>query len=249
MLALKPVNFKPTFQKVVERVTKQLQMYIENPDEGNIHDIRTSIRRLEASFEVLPKKIRAKHQIKKFVKSYKEFFKLNNKIRDCDIIYQKLQSMHSEEIGKILIKLKNDRGNEVKKLSKKALMLRKMQSPEIAKKNLQYEKIRKHFEKQTKSLINDIQQNIPNVRSNPKDIEQLHQLRKNCKKLRYLLELSINGKNDDVMSQLKKMQDILGAIHDHDITIDFLKKQRQSDEIKKICKELIAERMKKFQEI
>jgi CHAD domain-containing protein len=249
MLALKSNNFSSTFRKVVDKGAKQLQKYIENPNEGNVHDTRTSIRRLEASFEVLPKKIRTKSQIKKFIKSYKQFFKLNNKTRDHDIIYQKLQPKSSEEINKILTKLSDQRKNEVKKLVKKALTLKKIQAPKITKKYLRYEKIKKRFEKLTTSLINCIQQNIPNVRSNPKNIEKLHQLRMDCKKLRYLLELSINGKNDDTVMQLKKMQDILGTIHDYDITVDFLKKQRQSNEIKEICQELIAERMKKFQEI
>jgi len=76
----------------------------------------------------------------------------------------------------------------------------------------------------------------------------LHQVRKDSKKLRYLYELLLNEKDkgkDSVkksdenkinnyynnqniwnqMEQLKKIQDMLGNIHDYDITIAYLKRQ------------------------
>ena len=76
----------------------------------------------------------------------------------------------------------------------------------------------------------------------------MHQVRKDSKKLRYLYELLLNEKDkgkDSVkksdenkinnyynnqniwnqMEQLKKIQDMLGNIHDYDITIAYLKRQ------------------------
>jgi CHAD domain-containing protein len=50
---------------------------------------------------------------------------------------------------------------------------------------------------------------------------ELHELRKECKKLRYLIELSAkflpSGKNSGVMKTLKSLQDVLGAHQDCDV--------------------------------
>ena len=60
-------------------------------------------------------------------------------------------------------------------------------------------------------------------------IKKLHELRKDCKKLRYLLEL-ISDQDKDIektVKQLDDIQDILGEIHDCDATIMFLRQQKK----------------------
>jgi CHAD domain-containing protein len=55
-------------------------------------------------------------------------------------------------------------------------------------------------------------------------LEELHDLRITCKELRYLLEL-IPTENKMILNtrkSLQKLQDILGAIHDYDFTIEYL---------------------------
>jgi len=52
-------------------------------------------------------------------------------------------------------------------------------------------------------------------------VAELHSLRKDVKKLRYLLELT--EKTPARLSSLAKWQESLGAIHDLDVAIDYLK--------------------------
>jgi CHAD domain-containing protein len=76
-----------------------------------------------------------------------------------------------------------------------------------------------------------IELDLPIVLTNGNKIEELHELRKTCKKLRYLLELAsyqngINNKEiNAVITELEDVQDILGSIHDSDTTIAYLKSQ------------------------
>jgi len=83
-------------------------------------------------------------------------------------------------------------------------------------------------------------------------IEELHDLRKFCKKLRYMLEL-LPEDNKSAMGQmrktLQKIQDILGAIHDYDFTIQYLKSvENLSKEIQEIIDTEMDERRIKYEE-
>lgn len=54
---------------------KKLEKYVDNTNEKNIHDIRTSTRRLHASYSLLTKKIHGKPEINNYVRLSKDLFK------------------------------------------------------------------------------------------------------------------------------------------------------------------------------
>jgi CHAD domain-containing protein len=91
----------------------------------------------------------------------------------------------------------------------------------------------------------------PIVLTNANKIEELHELRKTCKKLRYLLELAshqngINNKEiNAVITELEDVQDILGSIHDSDTTIAYLKSRPNKPHI---LHDEISERNKKYED-
>ena len=70
-------------------------------------------------------------------------------------------------------------------------------------------------------LISMIESTFPVVLTSPSKLEELHDLRISCKKLKYLLELQADEKKSVLKTRktLQKLQDILGAIHDYDFTI------------------------------
>ena len=89
---LNSINLDTFFDNYVHNIHKvdnRLDEYIKDPTEKNIHDIRTSIRRLEASYIASPKLIR-KRKIIEYVFKSKNLFKINSQIRDFDIILEKL---------------------------------------------------------------------------------------------------------------------------------------------------------------
>ena len=81
-----PKEFVNICERNISRVNNKLDDYLIRQDEKNIHDIRTSVRRLDACYQTLPKKLRGRKQMKKFVKKSKDLFKINSQIRDFDII-------------------------------------------------------------------------------------------------------------------------------------------------------------------
>ena len=116
-----------------------------------------------------------------------------------------------------------------------AVELRKLAVPNlnINKINKSEKKLKKRFNRVVGKLANNIEKNYPVVLSSSKRLTELHEMRKDCKKLRYLLELlpigtNSKGEGKDKVSQLieelEKVQDMLGAIHDHDATIAYIKK-------------------------
>ena len=62
---LYPIDSKEYLNKSernIQRVNNKLDDYLKAPNEEHIHDIRTSIRRLRASYQSLPKSIRNKQK-------------------------------------------------------------------------------------------------------------------------------------------------------------------------------------------
>ena len=69
-------TFLDKAERNIRRVDNRSDDYIKNPNEENIHNIRTAIRRLQATDISLPKKLRKKKKIREFVIKSKELFRI-----------------------------------------------------------------------------------------------------------------------------------------------------------------------------
>jgi CHAD domain-containing protein len=254
---LNSINLDTFFDNYVHNIHKvdnRLDEYIKDPTEKNIHDIRTSIRRLEASYMASPKLIR-KRKIMEYVFKSKNLFKINSQIRDFDIILEKLTKEGQLTNLRLEIferSIKKSRNRKLKDALFIACDLREIDIPNIDKYKNQYDpfllqkKLTKKYTKVVTKFAYKIKENIPIIISSSEKMEELHQVRKDTKKLRYLLELILNNrhkidgnidKNNEIdknnygndqniwnqIEKLKKIQDMLGNIHDYDITIAYLK--------------------------
>lgn len=260
-------------ERNIQRVNNRLDEYLKDPNEEHIHDIRTAIRRLGASYQSLPKAIRNKKKMKEFVAKSKDLFSINSKIRDCDIIFGMLskylpvepspnrgQQLQSSQTSTNLLKsLKTLRNRKLSEAKSIALELRKLSLPKLGGKmsNKSESKLEKRFYNVVCKLANTIERNYPVVLSSPKRISELHEMRKDCKKLRYLLELlpiGENGKNKDedkvsqLIQELEKVQDMLGTVHDYDTTIAYLKNNHKDRSIHGVIEHLYEDRQKKFEQ-
>ena len=240
----------------IKRVYTKLEKYLENPTEDNIHHMRTSLRRLEATYQSSPKQIRKKKKFKEFASVGKRLFRINSNIRDIDIILEKLAregKMHEQQLEHYENPLVQEKENQLEEARTIALDLRRIVVPSLYDKN----KTDKNFEgnsmkrlaKISRKLKNKIETRIPIVIGDDSKITELHELRKDSKKLRYLIELVINkeendtGKrniNDDmdvlidnnyqkILEHLEKIQGMLGDIHDYDIALDYLRQHQASN--------------------
>jgi CHAD domain-containing protein len=239
----------------VKRVDDRLDDYIEDSNENNIHDIRTATRRLDASYISLPKKIRRKTKIRKYVTTSKQLFKVNSQVRDCDIICEKLQKYSSEPIYiKLIGSLNRKRKTKLASARKIALSLRDLPVPRVRENEIPAKQLERRFNKVVLGLRQRVQLDLPIVVTNANKIEELHELRKTCKKLRYLLELAShqNGINNNeihaLITELGDVQDILGSIHDSDTMIAYLRKLRHPNKVTNILHDEISERNKKYED-
>ena len=240
----------------IKRVYTKLDKYLENPTEDNIHHMRTSLRRLQATYQSSPKQIRKKKKIKEFASVGKRLFKINSNIRDIDIILKKLTKegkMSEQQLEYYENSLVQDRENQLGEARTIAIDLKEIVVPSLYDKN----KTDKNFEensikrvaKISRKLKNRIETRIPIVMGDDSKITELHELRKDSKKLRYLIELVVNKENNDtikrntkdntnllidnnnhkILEHLEKIQGMLGDIHDYDIALDYLRQHRASN--------------------
>jgi len=244
-------SFVAKLQENIQRVDKRVNDYIADSNEGNIHDIRTAIRKVDASFRSLPKKVRKKSRVYDYTTASKQLFKINSQVRDYDIIYGKLEKYSSEPVYTELTgALKKRRDAKLRKARSIALSLRKLPLPKVDEDDIPNKKLQQRFNKVVSRFSDRIELNFPIVITNVNKTQQLHEMRKDCKKLRYLLEILPNQNNEiaKTITELEEIQDMLGSIHDDDIMIAYLRRGKLPKKVHHILDEEIAERNKKYEE-
>jgi CHAD domain-containing protein len=226
-------------ERNIQRVSNKLDDYIKEPNEENIHDIRKAVRRLEASYRSLPsKKARKERVTREFADCSKKLFSINSQVRDFDIISEKLSGdedpAEQDVINSIKGSIFKQRKATLDEAISIALELRKLRVPKLTGKfKISNKGSKKRFSKLISKFANRIEHKLPIVVNDSEKIVELHELRKDCKKLRYLLELlpdKDSKDQDDYVSKLseklEKVQDLLGIIHDYDTIIAFLKRRK-----------------------
>lgn len=251
MLYLLP--FLTTLSENLQRVNNRVSKYLKTSNAKQIHDVRTSIRRLDATYLILPKKNRTGSSLSEYVLKCKEFFKVNSEIRDLDIIHEKLQKYPSNaQRNGVIEALKASRVATLERAKTIARSLKSTDTTRIIDKiGVTEKELQKRYNKMISRLISRIESTFPAVLTNQAKLEELHDLRISCKKLRYLLELLPEDKNNVLKTRktLQKLQDILGTIHDYDFTIEYLSSLGQSSiEIQKIIAIEKEERNAKYDE-
>jgi CHAD domain-containing protein len=252
---INPKKFVDICERNISRVSNKLDDYITSQDERNIHDIRTSVRRLDVCYKTLPKKLRRGKQMKKFVNKSKDLFSMNSQVRDFDIITELIGKYNTEHGSKNRVDLNNFENRRVQKLEKAkviAMGLRILPVPKVKTKSVSTAKLTKRFNKLISKFGSRIQLNLPLVMTDADKVAELHEMRKDCKKLRYLLELvSHDSSSDNILSkmegELQNIQDLLGAIHDCDATVDYLNRQKRQKR-NEIIENIIEERNKRYED-
>ena len=239
--------FLTKLHESLQKVNNRIKKYLKDPKAKNIHDLRTSIRRLDAAYSTLPKKYRTGSSMSTYILSCKELFKINSEIRDLDIIYEKLQKYPQNDIrNKIIDSLKESRVTKLEYAKNIALTLNNTDASKLLDEiKVTQKELEKRYNKIVANLISKIETNFPIVITDSTKIEELHDLRKACKKLRYMLELLPieNKKALEMRKTLQKIQDSLGMIHDYDFTINHLELTEQpSDGVRDIVNNEMQER-------
>ena len=219
------------------RLNRKTDHYINDPNENNIHDIRTSIRRFNAAVSTLPRKYREEPLLLEYSKIANKLFNVNSEIRDSDIILTMLEKFSlSPQRNIVTDTLKQTRQAKLENAKTMAQNLKNLNSNMINGIGVTENELQKRYSKILSKLISRIDDVFPIVLTNPLKLEELHELRKDCKKIRYMLELvEKDDKNAASLRRiLEKVQDILGSIHDSDATIIYLRSFAPNQEIQEV---------------
>jgi CHAD domain-containing protein len=231
-------QFARDFDAGAARVKRRLAAYLKDPENGgSVHDTRTSLRRLEAAFSLMPKKQRRKNR--RQMDAHKEFFRANSRVRDLDIIRSRIAFAGNESFDPAIAKKRKAALGRALALAR---LLQKL--PAANAKNIDNKKLAARMDKVAGRLLDSAEQRLPVVAKDSKKKKELHELRKDLKKLRYVLEILPPARREkygkkltkivggaDATSRLKELQGLLGLIHDCDITIEYLRGKREAAEI------------------
>jgi CHAD domain-containing protein len=241
-------SFPAKYAGTRKTLTRRLKAYLKNPNPENVRTLRIAMRRMKLSTELLPKRMRKTKATRAFVTALDEASKANAKVRDLDIVLSKISTYKPEaNIEDRITKVKDTRESQLQAARRQTVALQKQRIPRMREKDLSVPKIQKRLNKTTNQLITAINGRLPLVMQDSNNIKDLHLLRMDCRRLRYLAELFRSKKTARLLSRLRSWQSLLGFIHDSDVTIDYLKNLGEAPEMKPILNDLTTHRMQNYE--
>lgn len=248
-----PQSYAQSLSKSEKLVSDKVKAYLKEPSEDNVHDLRTSIRRLLTTVNILPKKIRAEKQSKRYLENHEKLMRLNAEVRDIDIILSKLPH-HGDDpaYAKLAKQLQKTRGSSLKKAQRFAESISDKTNLPIEIRKLSEPIIQKRFKKTAKALTQTLKEHLRTVVKEPRNIDELHKLRENSRRLRFTLEIDDTPESSKLLPVLETWQDVLGKIRDSDVFISHFENEKQPAKIGKVLeheKSARNESYEKFLEI
>jgi CHAD domain-containing protein len=225
-------SFAKEYGRFAKALTRRVKAYLRDPNAENVHRLRTATRRLQAAFALLPKTTRNEIKAQKTMARIKELMKVNASVRDQDIILSKL-SMYKESptYERLTEGLRKSRKSHLEQAKELALSVQKDPGPRVKPRDLSNPVLQRRYNKVVRKLGSKITSELPLVREDSSKVEELHIVRRDCKQLRYVLEMSEFSRPPKPLVTLRSWQDLLGTIRDHDVMIEYLRGLRRSAEI------------------
>ena len=225
-------SFAKEYDRFAKALTRRVKAYLRDPNAENVHRLRTATRRLQAAFALLPKTTRNENKAQKTMARIKELMKINASVRDQDIILSKLSMYKQSPTYKRLAeRLRKSRKSHLEQAKELALSVQKDPGPRVKPRDLSDPILQRRYNKVVRKLGSKITSELPLVREDPSKVKELHVVRRDCKQLRYVLEMSEFSRPPKPLVTLRSWQDLLGTIRDHDVMIEYLRGLRKSAEI------------------
>lgn len=247
----RPESPPSIIQQRLDLFAKRLQEYLDNQGEEQVHNLRTSVRRLESTHGALPKSARTARS-KKYVMRAKSLFRRNGSLRDSDVIRSTLVRLGVPSDSEPVADLSRGRGPALLDLLGDARKLAAARLPTMPP--LDPHAVAARRKRRIWLLFDAVRRKSQIMASDESKIKELHEMRKTVKNLRYLLEDEVmcagrsdggdgdgdagagnargsvtGSRNADpdasmsrVLESVKKVQEAAGAIHDCDITIRYI---------------------------
>jgi len=193
----------------------------DRPSPDEIHDLRVIVRRIQVIRRLMPRSARNSQDAKTFSFALKSVMKATSQLRDTDTLMVTLRAHRGSIPPGILVDLENQRSDSAARSKATIGTLADVLVPELDAAKLRGKRLSRRFRKDVRKHSKVASSLLSQVLDDESRLVELHSLRKEVKKLRYLLELA--DKTPARLSSLTKWQDSLGVIHDLDVAISYLK--------------------------
>jgi CHAD domain-containing protein len=239
---ISPEELAKAFNRNVATVETRLQDFLKSGDSPTTAALRKSIARLRTTYSVLPKEDRRDSRVKRYVSVSKKLSKAVGRVRDIDTIAAwTMQLSDGKDQRSFISDLGRLRGSNIRTAMLKAKKLRKTKSPLLDLGDADDDDHGKRMARVEKRLARKVDGEFEEFMST-QEVEVMHALRKDSKRLRHLLELTERGEAPPLLARLRSIQDDLGAIRDHDLVIDYLRSRVRLTSTRSLVREEIAKR-------
>jgi CHAD domain-containing protein len=185
-----------------------------------------------AALQLLPKKLRNEKKIVEYETHLEKLLKSNARTRDLDIVTDKIDKRNSSgDFDTLLERLRKLRKSSLQPRTEQRRAMEIHHGIPIRLKRLSGADLDERFEKLSKKYASRIKKRLPVVLGSPDEKQQLHRLREDTRKLRYILDLGDGKPLRKQSKTLRLWQDVLGEIHDSDIFIEYLDELKPFGEI------------------
>jgi CHAD domain-containing protein len=222
-------RFLRQYDSASKEVRDALRDYLGDPSESSAHALRSGLRRLDAALRVLPKRVRKEEpSLEDYEARCSKVLKLTSPIRDVDMLTRKLMPLASDpSIAAIAKKVRSQRQKHIDGSMKAAWKLFETRPPKLDPKKIPG--LDAHVRRVAEELEAKVAKDLSKTLASESRVDELHSLRKRCKRLRYtLVFLPGSPKKDERSRLLRAWQDSLGAIRDSDVLIERLGRKDRS---------------------
>ena len=209
-------------RKPVKKLRKLLKKFSKQPDQGEVHDLRTNTRQLEVLLNAL--QLDSRGNEKKLLQTLATIRKKAGKVRDMDVLTQFASTLHAGEEEDCRVALIEHLGAKRYRQASKLGRLVQSERRPIRK------RLKRSAARVDKALGNPKQPGYDGqagaeaaalsmrlaaeLRDRPRlDSGNLHDYRKKVKELRYVLKFAENS-DSDLIATLGDVKDAIGEWHD-----------------------------------
>jgi len=237
-----PRQLAKTFNQNVATVDTRLEEFLKSGDSPATAALRKATARLRTTHALLPKKERREPRIKRYVTASRKLSRAVGKVRDIDTIAAwTMQLPEGKDQRSFISDLGRLRGSNLRIALLKAKKLRNAKSPFLDIRDLEDYDEGRRVDKVGGRLARRVDKEFEEFLST-QEVDVMHALRKDSKRLRHLLELTERGEVPPLLGRLRSIQDDLGAIRDHDLVIDYLRSRVRLTSTRSLVREEIAKR-------
>jgi CHAD domain-containing protein len=230
------------FNQNIATLDTRLDEFLKSGDSPTTAALRRATKRLRTSYSVLPKRVRRLPRVRRYVSASKKLSRAAGKVRDADTIAAwTMQLPDGRDQRSFISDLERLRAHALRTALLKAKKLRRAKTPSLDLRDhddfgagTRAEKVETRFERRVDREFEEF--------LTTQEVVVMHALRKDSKRLRYLLELTRDGAAPPLAGRLRSIQDDLGAIRDHDLVIDYLRSRVKLTSTRALIREEIAKR-------